>query len=216
MKERILATLSVVGLLATLGCASTPEKDKAAMEKAPAAQQQAAPEISAREVTTITATVQAVDLKKRLVTLKQKGGKPFTIHVSEEARNLPQVRVGDQVVAKYTEAMAVRINRDTTGGVTQKKETLSGSRAELGQKPADSVTNTVEILANVLAIDQKTRKVTLQGPEHTLTVKAPSDVDISRLDVGDQVLVTYVEELAITVEPAPVQKSAKPAKPAKK
>lgn len=208
MKERILAALGVVGLLVTLGCASTPDKEKAA-EKAPAVKQEAAPEIGASEVTTVTATVQAVNLEKRLVTLKQKGGKPFTIHVSEEARNLPQVKVGDQVVAKYTEAMAVRINRDTTGGVTQKKETLSGSRAEPGQKPAGTVTNTVEIIANILAINPKTRKVTLQGPERTLTVKAPSDMDISRLDVGDQVLVTYVEELAITVEPAPGKKPAK-------
>ncbi|MCB1782154.1 MAG: hypothetical protein KDJ34_19105, partial [Candidatus Competibacteraceae bacterium] len=73
-------------------------------------------------------------------------------------RNLPQVRVGDQVVMRYTEAVAVRINQDISGGITSRRETLSGDRAALGQRPAGSVRNTVEIIANILAIDPKTRK----------------------------------------------------------
>lgn len=218
MKERIVTILGMVSLLTTVGCANFNnllghDKNKAEMEKTAAAQQETAPApaptIADSETTTMTARVQAVDLKSRTVTLKQKGGEPFTIHVSEEARNLPQVRVGDQVVMKYTEAMAVQISRDTTGGITSRKETLSGDRAALGQKPAGSVRNTVETIANVLAIDRQTRKITFQGPYKALTVKAPADVNISRLDIGDQVKLTYVEELALSVEPASSRKSAK-------
>ncbi|MCB1824572.1 MAG: hypothetical protein KDJ54_08355 [Candidatus Competibacteraceae bacterium] len=213
MKERIVAVLGMVSLLTIVGCANMlgQDKNKTAMEKAPAPQEEMAPapKIADSETVTMTATVRAVDLKNRTVTLKQKGGKPFTIHVGEEVRNLPQVRVGDQVVMKYTEAMAVRISRDTTGGITSRKETLSGDRAALGQKPAGSVRNTVETIANVLAIDHQTRKITFQGPQSTLIVKAPADVNISRLDVGDQVMLTYTEELAIAVEPAATKKSAR-------
>ena len=110
---------------------------------------------------------------------------------------------------KYTEAMAVRINRNTSGGVPSRKESISSERAELGQKPAGTVRSTVDIIANVLAIDRQSRRITFQGPEDTVTVKAPTDVDISRLDVGDQVLLTYVEELAVSVEPAVAKKSSK-------
>ena len=226
MKERIVAVLGMVSLLTTVGCAGMlgQDKNKATMEKAPAAQQgtapatpaapaaPAAPGLADSETVTMTATVQAVDLKNRTVTLKQKSGQSFTIQVGEEVRNLPQVRVGDRVVVRYTEAVAVRINRDTTGGITARKETVSGSRAAPGQKPAGSMRNTVETLANVMAIDPKTRKITFQGPLSTLTVKAPADVNLARLDVGDQVLLTYTEELAIAVEPA----AASTRKPAKK
>jgi len=66
----------------------------------------------------------------------------------------------------------------------------------------------VDIVANVIAINKKTRKVTLKGPERAITVKAPQDVDLSQIKVGDQVRLNYVEEFAITVEPMP----AKPAK----
>lgn len=205
MKNCIVTALSVCGLLLTTGCATV---NKAPAADSQASVQPAAPEMQAGEVLTATFTVRAVDLKQRLVTLRDKQGKMVTIQVGEEVRNLPQVKVGDRVTVKYHEAVALRINNDTTGGITAKKETLSGSRADLGQKPAGSVRNTIEILANVLAIDQKTRKVTFQGPERTLVVKAPADKDLSKLDVGDQVKLTYVEELAIAVE-APVR--AKPA-----
>lgn len=204
MNNRIVTALGVLGLLLTTGCATT---DKAPdTTQKPATAQPAAPETQVGEVLTATFTVQAVDLKQRLVTLKDKQGKSTTIHVGEEARNLPQVKVGDRVTVKYHEAVALRINTDTTGGITSKKETLSGSRSELGQKPAGSVRNTIEILANVLAIDRKTRKITFQGPERTLVVKAPADKDLNKLDVGDQVKLTYVEELAITVESVPAKR----------
>ena len=215
MKERIVAVLGVMSLLTTVGCTSmSVDKHKGnEAEKAQAAQQTPAPTppaIAESETVTTTATVRAIDMKKRLVTLKPKSGQPFTIHAGEEVRNLSQVRVGDQVVMKYTEAMAVRINRNTSGGVPSRKESISSERAELGQKPAGStVRSTVDIIANVLAIDRQSRRITFQGPEDTVTVKAPTDVDISRLDVGDQVLLTYVEELAVSVEPAVAKKSSK-------
>ena len=209
MKDRIVAVLSVVAVLVSAGCASTNNPPPATSQTTAAAP--AAPAVGVTETTTMTARVQAIDLKTRKVTLKPKNGKAFTIQVSEDARNLPQVRVGDTVVAKYTEAVAVDINRDTsTGGVTSRKESVSGTRAPLGAMPGGPVRNTVEIIANVLAIDAKTRRVTFQGPENTLTVKVPAEVKMNKLEVGDQVRLTYVEELAISVErTAPAKGAAK-------
>ena len=209
MKDRIVAVLSVVAVLVSAGCASTNNPPPATSQTTAAAP--AAPAVGVTETTTMTARVQAIDLKTRKVTLKPKNGKAFTIQVSEDARNLPQVRVGDTVVAKYTEAVAVDINRDTsTGGVTSRKESVSGTRAPLGAMSGGTVRNTVEIIANVLAIDAKTRRVTFQGPENTLTVKVPAEVKMNKLEVGDQVRLTYVEELAISVErTAPAKGAAK-------
>lgn len=209
MKDRIVAVLGMVGVLVSAGCASTNNPPPATPQTTAAAP--AAPAVGVTETTTMTARVQAIDLKTRKVTLKPKNGKAFTIQVSEDARNLPQVRVGDTVVAKYTEAVAVDINRDTsTGGVTSRKESVSGTRAPLGAMPGGTVRNTVEIIANVLAIDAKTRRVTFQGPENTLTVKVPAEVKMNKLEVGDQVRLTYVEELASSVErTAPAKGAAK-------
>lgn len=207
MKHRTLTVLGLATLLLA-GCASTPEKNPPA-PPAPPPSVATGPELEMGEVTTVTATVQAVDLENRLVTLKGERGQLATLNVGEEARNLDQVRVGDRVVMKYREAMAIQlIKNPTSGGVTERKETQSGTRAPLGQKPSATLRDKVEVVANVIAVNRKTRKVTLRGPEKTVTVKAPLEVNLKEIQVGDQVQVTYVEEFGIAVEPAP-QKRAK-------
>jgi Cu/Ag efflux protein CusF len=207
MKHRTLTVLGLATLLLA-GCASTPEKSPPA-PPAPPPSVATGPELEMGEVTTVTATVQAVDLENRLVTLKGERGQLATLNVGEEARNLDQVRVGDRVVMKYREAMAIQlIKNPTSGGVTERKETQSGTRAPLGQKPSATLRDKVEVVANVIAVNRKTRKVTLRGPEKTVTVKAPLEINLKEIQVGDQVQVTYVEEFGIAVEPAP-QKRAK-------
>ncbi|HAS51024.1 MAG TPA: hypothetical protein DCS21_04535 [Gammaproteobacteria bacterium] len=60
--------------------------------------------------------------------------------------------------------------------------------------------------ANVIAIDRKMRRVTLQGPERAITVKVPKDINLKNVRVGDQVQVTYVEEFGLSVEPGSKKK----------
>lgn len=204
MNKRILATLSALSLLLAAGCATTTDKPPAQDKTATTVQQPADLEI--RDKITATAIVQAVDLEKREVTLKGKSGKLHTIKIGEEVRNLPQVKVGDRVVLTYYEALAVNLQKDTTGGIAVRKDTVTTDRAEPGQKPAGAVRKDVEIIANVTAVNKKTRRVTLQGAQDIVTLKAPDDIDISKLKVGDQVRANYVQALAVSVEPATKKK----------
>ena len=55
------------------------------------------------QVQEVSATVTAVDVPGRLVTLKGPDGKLFTVEAGAEVRNLPQVSVGDRVVVRYYE-----------------------------------------------------------------------------------------------------------------
>ena len=204
MNKPFLAVVSALSLLLATGCATGP--DKAAMSEKPA-KTMADPrtDLEVRDKITATAIVQAVDLENREVVLKGKGGF-HVVKVGEEVRNLPQVKPGDRVVLTYYEALAVSLDKNVAGGVASRKETVTTDRAELGQKPAGTVRKDTEIVANVAAINKQTRRVTLQGPQRRVTVKAPDDLDISKLKVGDQVKASYVQELAVSVEPAKTKK----------
>ena len=70
---------------------------QAAKGAAPAEQ----PKVVKERAAVMTATVTAIDLKTRMVTLKGPKGEERTIKVGEEAVNLPQVKVGDLVTVKF-------------------------------------------------------------------------------------------------------------------
>jgi len=159
----------------------------------------------------VTATVTAIDLANRRVTLKTKSGEE-TIRVGEQAKNLGQVKVGDRVVVTYSQGLVLYMAApgakpaDPSGSV-------AAATAPAGQMPAGEVTATIKGTVTVSAIDMKTRVVTLVGPEgRKFKVTAGKDVQIEKLKVGDKVNAEYTEALAVSVEPAPKKAAKKPAK----
>ncbi len=158
--------------------------------------------VKKERLVSVTATVEAIDLQKRVVTLKGPKGKVFDVTVGEEARNLPQVKVGDQVVVKYYESIAFRLVKPGEG-VTGVQETEAMSRAKQGEKPGGIAGRQVTITATITAIDKKKQMVTLKGPDgKTVTVKAENPENLKKVKVGDEVEITYTEALAISVEKA--------------
>lgn len=57
----------------------------------------------------VAATIENVDPKTREVTLKGPEGKSKTIKVKEDVKNFDRLQKGDQVVIRYTEALAVKV-----------------------------------------------------------------------------------------------------------
>jgi hypothetical protein len=79
-----------------------------AVEVAPKGQKPAGMMVSTVEV---TGTVGAVDLNKRTVTLKGPEGKTRTLKVDPSVKRLAEVKKGDQVVARHTEALVLSIDK---------------------------------------------------------------------------------------------------------
>jgi len=157
------------------------------------------PTIKKENVTEEKATVQAIDLNTRVVTLKDAKGRVFDLKVGEEAKNLPQVKVGDEVVAKYYESVAVEVRKPgEPGGVVA---TGAVATAKPGEKPAGVVANQVTVTTTLEAIDPKKTYVILKGPEgNSVKVKVRDPKNLKNVKVGDQVVITYTEALAISVD----------------
>jgi NMD protein affecting ribosome stability and mRNA decay len=171
-----------------------------AEEKAPAKEKPLY--VKKENLVTATATVEAIDLQKRVVTLKGPKGNVFDVTVGEAARNLPQLKVGDLVKVKYYESIAFRIVKPGEGvaGV-EEMETLE--RAKKGEKPGGLTARLVTITATITAIDKKEHMVTLRGPQgKSVTVKAENPKNLAKVKVGDEVEITYSKALAISVEEA--------------
>ncbi len=203
MKKIIVAISSVFSLLLAGGCAMTPDQTRAPTVVTP--QRQSA-EMESRDRITATAIVHSVNTDKRELLLKGKGGKLYSVAVSDEVRNLSKVKVGAPVELTYYEAVATGLEKNAKRTAPSRREGVE--RSASAQKSAEA-TQYIEMVGDVTAINKETRRVSLQSGQNAVTMKVPAAIDISTLKVGQQVKATYTQEQAISVESANVNKKRK-------
>jgi len=159
------------------------------------------PRVVKERAAVMTATVQAIDLNTRIVTLKGPKGEVRDIKVGEEAVNLPQVKVGDLVTVKYYESLAIEVIKP--GAVSGAGEKSAIVRAKPGEMPGGMAARQSTVTATVTAIDKKKGTISLKGPEgKTVVAKAEDPRNLNKVKVGDELMITYTEALAISVEKA--------------
>jgi len=146
------------------------------------------------------ATVEAIDRANRMVTLKGAEGHAITFRVSEEVPNLAQVKVGDLVEYAYYESIAVRV-LSPGEAFPPSRDSSPVRRADPGAKPAGIVGREVSVNATIAAIDRKAKTVTLKGQNgNTVTVTPKDPSHLEKVKVGDRLVITYTEAVAVSVK----------------
>jgi len=165
-----------------------------------------APSWKTSSLTEKTATVEAVDQSTRMVTLKGPEGNSVTFKASAEVRNLPQVKVGDVVKFAYYESLAVRVLGKDEAFPTA-GESATAARAKAGEKPAGVVGTETSVNATITAIDKKAKTATLKGEDGKSVTVTPRDPkNLEKVKVGDRLVITYTEAVAVKVEKAEPKK----------
>ena len=151
--------------------------------------------------TQAAALVTGIDKATRTITLKGAKGKVFDVVAGDEIRNFDQIKVKDEVVVSYVQALTMEVRKG--GGLRERVEGADVVRAQPGAKPAGAAGRYVTVLADVIAVSKKNKTITLKGPKGNVVELAVQNPDHFKVvKKGDQVEVDYVEALAISVEPA--------------
>jgi Cu/Ag efflux protein CusF len=159
----------------------------------------------------IKATVEAIDLDAREITLKGPKGRLITLRVKERARNLPQVQVGDEVIVRYYESVGLQVRKTEASDAVAFEETAVG--AEPGQKPASDAAKQFTIAAYVEAVSPKEKTLTLKRPDGNLVDLYVRDPNVlESLTAGDNVVATYTEAAAVSIELPKKKEKPKPKK----
>jgi Cu/Ag efflux protein CusF len=147
----------------------------------------------------VTAKVTAIDPATRKLTLEREDGVTTTYTAGPEVINFDQIKIGDLVKVTAAEALVVFLRKK--GEPATAGEGLTVARAAKGEKPGGLVAQTDEFTAKVNAIDVQGRKGTLEMPSGELrTVSVRDDVDLSKISVGDEVVIRSTKALAVRVE----------------
>lgn len=155
---------------------------------------------AAVEQLTVSATVTAVDVAKRLVKFKGEKGRDFEVVASPSVKNFNKIKVGDVLKVRFTEAVALELKKNTAG-IRERREITVPVTAEQGQSPAAAVGRRVVVVADVVNVDRKNQTVTLQGVEQTRTLKVNDIQILNNIKVGDQVEATFAEAVAMEMMP---------------
>ncbi|MGZ8253310.1 MAG: hypothetical protein ACXW2G_02020 [Burkholderiaceae bacterium] len=167
--------------------------------------------VTLAEAVQVAATVQAIDKAKRLVTLKGPEGNTFTVQAGPEVRNFDQIKVGDQVLARYVEALTLELKKGT-GGIRERVERENTVAAKPGERPGIAAGRQITAIADVVAVDAAKQTVRLRGVERTIDLKVRDPKQLALVKVGDQVEATFTEAVALSVEPMAVAPKAAPKK----
>lgn len=157
------------------------------------------------ETVEATAIVESIDYFAREVVLRDAQGRHTLVKAGPEVRNLAQVKKGDRVVVRFTEAFAAEVVKPGTG-VAGVQADAAVVRAAPGERPGAAIGEQVRTTVKVYEVDRYADTIEVTGPRgynRRLKVKDPRAIEFIRgLKKGDEVEVTFTEALAISVEPA--------------
>jgi len=152
--------------------------------------------------------VEGVDADKRQVTLRGPDGGKGTYTVSPEVRRLKEVHAGDSVIADYRVAAVAEFRAPTP-----EEEAAPLVLAEMidrrpsNQPPGGTIARSIRVVTTIEALNATAGTVTLKGPLNGEVIVKPEDpAAVSRLKVGQKIVVTFAETLVLSVEPGDKKK----------
>jgi Cu/Ag efflux protein CusF len=150
------------------------------------------------ERVTKTGTVEAIDHKARVLTLRDATGKIVTVDAPATVLRFDAVKVGDKVTATYYDNVTVRLKSPGEAPVNTAEAALTPTA---GDKPAGTLATQRTMTAKIEAIDVKVPSITFTGPNGWKYSRRVEDKNVlKQVKVGDQVDFTWTEAIQLTVE----------------
>ncbi|MCW2268132.1 hypothetical protein D3C77_47280 [compost metagenome] len=148
--------------------------------------------------------VLAVDVDKRLVTVAGPDDSQVPIQLSENAKDLHNLKVGDQVNIKVNRSVATVLDTTVGGEPGVSKEAGVIRATKENPNPGGEAFRQVKVTSKITKIDLKTHEVTLlppDGPQKVVKVEDPQLQErMKNLKVGQTVDMVFTDLLKITTK----------------
>lgn len=194
MKKKLIFIFMFTALLASL---SLQAGDEAAVTEKPS--------FSATQKVQLTTVVEAVDREARTVTLKGPQGNTRTLQAREDSNNIDQIEVGDLVNVEYVQNMSIEVfaNDGMEPGAGVMGATATNKE---GETPGVMEMQTTVVTAIVEDINIEANTFKLRWPEgEIMEYEAQDPENLKKADVGDLVVVTYTQAIALYMNEVPAE-----------
>ncbi|WP_324017558.1 hypothetical protein [Aeromonas hydrophila] len=152
------------------------------------------------EAVSAQATVTAIDMASRKVSLKNAAGEAFDIVAGEQVTNLANLKVGDVVALRYLQMLDLELLKGTAG-VRKRIVEVAAGKAEAGEKPSAGIGKKVTLYGDVIAVDKGQQTITVKGVDHTLVLKVHNPAQFALIAKGDQIKAVQTQAVGIGILP---------------
>ena len=155
--------------------------------------------VAQTEITSLEATVIAIDHTARVATLRDAKGDEITIKVPEEVTRFSSVRVGDVVKAKYRKAVIYAWKTDIAKA-PRKQQSVNKHE---GDAPSGTLSRSSESDVTVVSVDVDAPSITVKTEdERTMVLQVEDKRRLKNVKAGQVIRITYVESITMAVEPS--------------
>ena len=208
MKTPLYRLLSTALLgVAVASCSGAPKENAASTASTPAPMSDKAAEAPVARgeaaAAKVSLSVEAVDAEKRLITLKGPEGNVGVFQVGDQVKRLSEIKAGDKITAQYKVAAVAELREPTEEEKSAPLAAVTGGeRGASDAPPAAAIGRAVRAVATIVALDPPNQSFTVKGPmEGIVTIHVDDASAFSRLQVGQTIVVTFAETLALSVQP---------------
>ncbi|MEW6444051.1 MAG: hypothetical protein AB1640_24160 [bacterium] len=150
----------------------------------------------------VTATVEAIDLDKRELTLKGPLGNVFTLIADEKVKRLDEIKTGDTVKADYYVSYAAELREPTLEEAKHPMEVVeTAGKSSPDRAPGAGAMRWIKAVTTIEGLDRPTSTITVKGPlGRYVTARVADPSKLPQMRIGETIVVTYTEAMAISVE----------------
>lgn len=146
-------------------------------------------------------TVTEINKESREITLKGPDGGLVTLTASDSVERFEEIEVGDQITFEHYSYIKAEFRKPTEEEVAEPLMVLAeGGKAPEGMDPASVVGAVVKALVTVEILNRPNMFATVKGPRgNYLTIDMEDEALMQKLHIGQQVILTYAEAMAISL-----------------
>jgi hypothetical protein len=163
------------------------------------------PAVGEEVLLTLTATIEALNLETREITVKGPAGNLYTFPVDPAVKRLAEFKVGDAIVLDYYASLAAELRAPTEA---EKAEPLAilkdAGKTDATAAPKAGAYRIIRAVVTIEGLDSLTGTATVKGPRgNYVAIKVRDPAVLPKLHLGETVVVVYTEAFAVRLEKAP-------------
>ena len=195
MKNRSILLAALIAAVPVLASAQQAAKAATIIEKEKGA-------VTVADAVELQVVVTALDKNTRAVTVQEPNGKVMTFTAGPQIKNFSKIKIGDLVTLSYIAALGLELKKGG-GRLRENIESDQTTRTKPGEKPSAGRLRTVNVIADVTAVDAGAGTITLRGPQRSVDLVVKDKDLLKDVRAGDQVFATYEELTVLSITPTP-------------